>query len=311
MEMIDVKSVQAVVKKKRAFGLAKQEKKAAFWFILPFVTGFLGFNLFPIVYAFLISLMDYRSFKDLGTYQFTGFKNYLDIMTDINSINAYLTSLYYILMYVPGIMIVSLLFALLLNRTFYLRFLTRSMVLMPYVSNIVAIAMVWSILLDPTDGPINKLLIWSGLKPSMWLMGTESALATVVLINIWQGLAFHAIVYLAALQAVPQDLYEAAEIDGASRFQKLRRITLPLVSPTSFFLVIISIITSLQNYASIKSMTNGGPGISTKVISFNIYEEAFTYNRFSYASAQAIILFLIILIVTIIQWKGQKRWVHY
>jgi multiple sugar transport system permease protein len=298
-------------KKKMAFGLERQEKRAAAWFVLPFLVGFLALNLFPIVYSFLISMMDYRSYKDLGTYNFVGFSNYVDLLSDVNAINAYVKSLYYIVMYVPGILIVSLVVALLLNRSFHLRFFTRSMVLMPYVSNIVAIAMVWSIILEPTDGPVNQFLRGLGMKPPLWLLDTRTSLPTVVLINIWQGLAFHTIVFLAALQAVPRDLYEAADLDGANRFRKLLNVTLPLISPTTFYLIIISIITSLQNYASIKSLTNGGPGISTKVISFNIYEEAFTYNRFSYASAQAIVLFLIILVFTIIQWKGQKKWVHY
>ena len=142
-------------------------------------------------------------------------------------------------------------------------------------------------------------------------MNQKTVLPVTIFIHVWQSAALNTIVFLAALQDVPEELYESSEIEGANWLQKLLHITLPMISPATFFLVINNLIVSFSNYALIKNLTKGGPGIATRVSVFNIYEEAFTYNHFSYSSAQATILFLILLIITIIQWKGQKKWVHY
>ncbi|GGH10503.1 carbohydrate ABC transporter permease [Paenibacillus segetis] len=286
------------------------EARAGILFILPFFIGFLIFNILPIIYALFISFVDYNTLKP--SFNFIGFDNFVRVFHDQIALNAYLKSLIYTLLYVPGVIIVSFLVSVVLNRKFHWRPVSRTMILIPYVANVVAIAMVWSIILDPYDGPINALLHLIGISnPPMWLGGVGSSLPTIALINVWQSIAFQTIVFLAALQGVPKELYEASELDGAGKWRQMINITIPLVSPTTFFLVITSIIGSFQNYASVRALTNGGPGVSSRVISLNIYEEAFTYNRYSYAAAQAILLFVIILIVTIIQWKGQKKWVHY
>lgn len=286
------------------------EAKAGILFVLPFFIGFLIFNILPIIYALFISFVDYNTLKP--SFNFIGFDNFVRVFHDQIALNAYLKSLIYTLFYVPGVIIISFLVSVVLNRKFHWRPVSRTMILIPYVANVVAIAMVWSIILDPYDGPINALLHMIGISnPPMWLGGVGSSLPTIALINVWQSIAFQTIVFLAALQGVPKELYEASELDGAGKWRQMINITIPLVSPTTFFLVITSIIGSFQNYASVRALTNGGPGVSSRVISLNIYEEAFTYNRYSYAAAQAIILFVIILIVTIIQWKGQKKWVHY
>ncbi|WP_136604199.1 carbohydrate ABC transporter permease [Paenibacillus dokdonensis] len=288
-----------------------REKGAAWVFVLPFVIGFLIFNIIPMAYSVYISFMDYNSFKALNSIKLIGFDNYVRLFHDPIALNAFVKSFIYTLFYVPGLILLSFLVATLLNRAFALRGLTRTLILMPYVANVVAVSIVWSILLDPFGGPVNQLLTKLGMDPPLWLSGVKTALPTIAGINIWQSLAFQTIVFLAALQGVNKELYEAADIDGASRWKRLWSITLPVISPTTFFLVITSIIGSFQNYASVRMLTNGGPGTSSRVISLNIYEEAFTLNHYSYASAQAIILFAIVLVITIIQWKGQKRWVHY
>lgn len=286
------------------------EAKAGILFVLPFFIGFLIFNILPIIYALFISFVDYNTLKP--SFNFIGFDNFVRVFHDQIALNAYLKSLIYTLFYVPGVIIVSFLVSVVLNRKFHWRPVSRTMILVPYVANVVAIAMVWSIILDPYDGPVNAFLHLIGISnPPMWLGGVGSSLPTIALINVWQSIAFQTIVFLAALQGVPKELYEASELDGAGKWRQMINITIPLVSPTTFFLVITSIIGSFQNYASVRALTNGGPGVSSRVISLNIYEEAFTYNRYSYAAAQAILLFVIILIVTIIQWKGQKKWVHY
>lgn len=290
--------------------MKSSEAKAGIGFVLPFLAGFLIFNLFPLLYAFYISLVDYNTLKP--SFNFIGFDNFTRIFHDPIALQAYWSSFLYTLIYVPALIVLSFFLAVLLNRKFFLRPVSRTMILIPYVANVIAIAMVWSMILDPYDGPVNAFLHLIGVQnPPMWLGGTKTALPTIALVNVWQSLSFQTIVFLAALQGVPKELYEASELDGAGRWKKIRNVTIPLVSPTTFFLVITSVIGSFQNYASVRALTNGGPGVASRVISLNIYEEAFTYNRYSYAAAQAILLFGVILVITIIQWRGQKKWVHY
>lgn len=295
----------------RVLQLGYREKGTAFVFVVPFMIGFLIFSVIPMVYSVVMSLMDYNSFKPLDKIKFIGLDNYTRLFHDPIALNAFVKSFLYTLFYVPGLIIISFVLAKLLNRTFALRGITRTFILMPYVANVVAVSIVWSILLDPFGGPVNQIIQSLGFEPPLWLSGIKTALPTIAGINIWQSIAFQTIVFLAAIQGVNKDLYEAADIDGAGKWKKLWSITLPVISPTTFFLVITSIINSFQNYASVRMLTNGGPGTSSRVISLNIYEEAFTLNHYSYASAQAMILFAIVLVITIIQWKGQKRWVHY
>lgn len=291
--------------------ISKQEGTAAYTFIAPFLIGFLIFNVIPFFYAFGISLMDYNSLKALSSLRFIGLENYVRFFNDSIALGAVWKSAIYTLVYVPGVIVLSFLVAVLFNVKFYWRTLSRTFILMPYVANVVAISIVWSIVLDPYDGPVNSILRSVGFDPPMWLGGTSTALPTIGMVSIWQNFAFQTIVFLAALQGVPRDYYEAAELDGAGRWRKMINITVPLVSPTTFFLVITSVINSFQNFSIVRMLTGGGPGTASRVLSLNIYEEAFSYNKFSYASAQSIIQFLVILALTILLMKGQKRWVHY
>jgi len=207
---------------------------------------------------------------------------------------------------------ISLLMAILMNNSFYLRRFTRSLILMPYVSNVAAIAIVWSIILNPFDGPVNFILRGLGLRNlPMWLAGVRTALTVSALIYTWQNLAFQTIVFLAAIQEVPAELNEAGHIDGANAWQRFAHITFPGISPTTFFLVISTIIGSTQNFAIIQNLTGGGPGTATEVAAINIYNLAFKYNKYSVASAQSVLLFLVLLAITILQWRGEKKWVNY
>lgn len=290
----------------------RQEELLAWIFIAPFMAGFFIFNLLPLIYGVVISFMNFNSIGNMNSYKFIGLDNYMRVFQDKIAMGAYLKSFQFSFVYVVGIISLSLTMALLLNRKFYFRTATRTMIYLPYVANVIAVAMIWSIVLDPYDGPINTLLAMAGVENlPMWLGGVKTALPTVAFINVWLNLAFQTIVFLAALQDVPRDLYESASIDGAGAFKKFFSVTLPMISPTTFFLVITSIIGSFQNYAIISALTKGGPGTATRVIAKNMYDEAFVYNKFSYSSAQAMILFIIILIITVIQWRGQKKWVHY
>ena len=175
----------------------------------------------------------------------------------------------------------------------------------------VAVAVVCKLLRGP-GGPVVNLLLKMGMEePPYLLYGLNTALPTVVCIAVWKGIGLNFITYLAALQNVSSDLLEAAQIDGATKWERIRHIIIPSVSPTTFFLLISSIITSLQNFTTIQALTGGGPGQATTVMSINIIRTAFSNYQTGYASAQALVMFLIVLVITLIQWRGQKKWVNY
>lgn len=249
--------------------------------------------------------------SDTAHMKFIGFQNFVEVFHDGEVMTALGRSVLYSIVYVPLVVLVGLLLAALVNSKIYARGAIRTIIFMPYISSMVAIAMVWSLILDDKDGPINHLLRSLGNKnPPMWLMGENSALFTVVLIAVWEGVGLYMVTYLAALQNVPTDLYEAAMLDGANSFQRFCKITIPMISPTTFFLLITAVINSFQNFGIIQVLTKGGPGEASTTMAVSVYNTSFQQYRMGYATAQAVILFLIILIFTVIQWKGQK-WVHY
>jgi multiple sugar transport system permease protein len=292
----------------------RREGFTALLFIAPLFLGFLVFNFFPLLYSIFLSLVNFNSFGEIKVNEFMGLRNYLRAFADRLAMESFAKSFLFSLIYVVGIVVLSLLAALLLNRKLYLRTVSRTLIYMPYVANVVAIGIVWAIVLNPFGGPVNTLLAAVGVPQKAlpeWLIGVKSALPTVAAIKVWQNLAFQTIVFLAALQDVPRELYECAQIDGAGGWRKFFRITLPLISPTTFFLVVVTVIGSFNSLATVKALTNGGPGNSTRIITLFIYEQAAKYSYYSYANALACLLFIFLLIVTILQWKAQKRWVHY
>ena len=181
---------------------------------------------------------------------------------------------------------------------------------MPYVSNMVAIAIVFKVLLGNAS-PLITGLQSLGFDPPLLLQDPHLALPTTAIIAVWKGVGLNMVVYLGALQDVPSELVEAAQIDGATKWQRIRHVIIPMISPTTFFLLISSIIGSFQNFAIIQALTEGGPGQATTVMSINIVRTAFTKYETSLASAMALVMFGIVMIVTLIQWRGQKKWVNY
>ncbi len=291
-----------------------REGRTALLFVAPFFLGFVVFNLLPMLYSLFLSLVNFNSFTEVKTDEFYGVRNYARAFADRLAMASFGRSFYFSFVYVVGIIALSFLTALLLNRKLFWRTASRTMIYMPYVANVVAIGIVWAIVLNPFQGPINTLLKLLGVPEArlpQWLTGVRSALPTIAGIKVWQNLAFQTIVFLAALQDVPRELYECAEIDGATGWRMLVRITLPLISPTTFFLVVVTVIGSFNSLALVKSLTNGGPGSASRIITLFIYEQAAKYSYYSYANALACLLFLFILVVTLLQWKAQKRWVHY
>ena len=183
---------------------------------------------------------------------------------------------------------------------------------MPYISSIVAIAVVWQVLFNPTEGPINQFLFSLGVEnPPKWIADPNFALISLMIIQIWASIGFNMIIYLAGLQSIPKELYEAANMDGATPLDKFKHIMLPTLSPTTFFLLITGIIATFKVFDLIAVLTKGGPINSTTMLVWHLYDSAFVNLKIGYASAIAVVLFFFVLLITLIQWGLQKKWVNY
>ena len=255
-----------------------------------------------------MSFVNIKFISRLDDLQFVGLDNFIRFFQTPEDVAALGRSVIYSLIYVPVIMVLSFALAFLLNKGVFWSKGIRSMVFLPYVSNTVAVAVVFQLLLGPR-GPFYLLQKFFGAEnPVIPLLDQTWALPTTVLIAVWKGIGLNFLVYLGALQGVDKALIEAAEIDGATKWQQIKNVVIPAVAPTTFFLTISSIITSLQNFTIIQALTDGGPGQATTVMSVNIVDTAFVQYDTSYAGAQALVMFIIVMIITLIQWRGQKKW---
>ena len=286
-----------------------KETRTAWFFITPYLIGYLIFHFTPVLISLILSFTNVRYISKLDSMKFVGLSNYLEMFADPDFLGAVGHSLEFTVLYVPLVMVVGLVLAILINQRIYGRNLIRSMIFMPYVSNMVAIAVVWSLILDPISGPVNAFLKSIGLKTlPMWMMSSDSALITVVLIAIWHDVGFQFITFLAALQGVPTELKEAASMDGAGAWKIFWNVTIPSIMPTIFLMTITSITTSLKNFTLIQVLTEGGPGSSTVVLPLNIVHTAFSSMRMGYACAQSIVMLIFIMAITVFQWNGQKKY---
>lgn len=298
---------------RRNLTLEQKEAATGYVFIIPYFIGFIIFQGLPFLVALFTSFTNMKfvstNFKNL---KFVGFDNYISVLKDSDFINACLRSLYYSALYVPTIVALSLIVAYFLNSKIYLKNTIRTFIFIPYISNVVAVALVWALLYDYKSGPVNMFLRAFGIEnPPMWLVGdTGIVIPAVVIVNVWSALGFFVTIYLAALQEIPVEMYEAAEIDGANGIKKFTSITIPFLSPTTFFQIITAIITSMQNFALIQTLTRGGPGNESTVISLYSYNQAFKFYRMEIASTQSVYVLIILAVIAMIQWKGQKKWAN-
>ncbi len=291
--------------------MQRKENIAGYLFISPYVLAFIIFTGIPFIASMMFSFLNIKYITKLSNLSFVGFDNFVKMFKNPEIMACLWRTFLYSLVYVPLIMIIGFLLAVLVNKGVYFKNAIRGMVFLPYVSNIVAIAVIFKLMLGPS-GPVVQILSMLGMEnPPYLLLDTKLALPTVAAIAVWKGVGLNMITYLGALQNVPAELEEAAQIDGANRWQRIRNVIIPMVSPTTFFLIISSIITSLQNFTIIQTLTEGGPGQATTVMAISIVRTAFSKNMTSFASAQAMVMFVIVMIITLIQWRGQKKWVNY
>jgi multiple sugar transport system permease protein len=274
----------------------------------PVIIAFLIFNLYPMTLGLYLS---FTKWDILSPPTFIGLRNWSDLLKDELLWRAVLQTLYYAVASVAGATALSIALALALNQRLKTIGFYRTFFFLPAVTSLVAIAMVWRWIYNTEFGVLNAFLGSLGINPVNWLGDPVLAMPAVVLMSIWRSAGFNTVLFLAGLQGVPQEYYEAAEIDGASRWDRFVHITLPLISPTTFFVVVNGLIGSWQVFDQVYILTRGGPLLSTVTVVYLIYSNGFEWYKTGYASAMAYGLFLIIIALTAIQFLLQKRWVFY
>ena len=287
-----------------------REAIAGYLFLLPNLVGFLIFTALAVVASAAISLTDWDL---LSSPKFVGLDNYRELLTDDPLFRkVLLNTFYFTFVSVPLTIVISLGLALALNQGIRGLAIYRAAYFMPVITAMVVVALIWRWFYNPDFGVLNYLLNQLGIRrPPNWLADQRWAMPAVMIMAIWKHVGYNMVIFLAGLQAIPANLYEAASIDGAGRWERFRYVTLPLLTPTTFFVLIISLIGSLQVFDAVLVLTDGGPANATRTIVFHIWEQAFRFLHMGYASAIAWILFFIIFLITLVQWRLQGRWVHY
>lgn len=307
MSSMELSSVKQTAAKKSSSKLKKN--LVAYSFILPNFLGFTIFTLVPVIFSLVLAFMNWDGSNKIS---WAGLDNFIRLTRDTTFKIALFNTLYYVIGTVPLTMAAALGLAMLLNQPLHGRDIFRTIFFFPYVASLVAVAVVWNMIFHPTLGPVNQLLMALGVdSPPRWTASVNWAMPTVILASIWKGMGYYMVIYLAALQGIPSYLYEAAEIDGANAWQKFTNITLPMLTPATFFVSIMLTIASFKVFDLILVMTNGGPGRATNVLVIHTYNTAFKEFRYGYSSAIAMVLFVIVLIITIVQFRMEKRWVNY
>jgi len=281
---------------------------AAWLFLLPSLIGFALFTAGPVLAAGVISLLDWNLFSPPS---FAGVRNFVRLADDSTFWSALGNTAYFTFASVPLTMLVSLALALLLNQGLRQVAVFRSLLLLPYATITVAVAFVWIWLYIPQDGLVNSALSVVGIQGPAWLISDAWAMPALIAMSVWKGFGFGMVVFLAGLQAIPQQLYEAATIDGTGPWQRFRHVTLPMLSPSVFFVVVTSVIASFQVFDQALIMTEGGPGSSTTTLVMYIYRTAFQNYDQGYAAAESLVLFGFIVVITAVQFRLQRKLVHY
>ncbi|NPV52401.1 MAG: sugar ABC transporter permease [Firmicutes bacterium] len=269
-------------------------------FLAPDVIGLLIFVIGPMIYAFYLSLHEWSGF---GPTNYVGWGNYRDLLVDSRFWGSLRTTLYYVVLYVPSLFISSLALAVLVNRRLPALGFFKTTYFIPVVTSMVVVSIVWGYMFESSYGFLNYLLRCAGLESRRWIGSAKEAMPSVVLVSTWKAIGYYMVIFLAGLQDIPQEYYDAAKVDGASAWQSFANVTWPLLKPTSFFVIVIIVISSFQVFDQIYVMTRGGPAYATYVILMYIYESGFRFMKLGYASALAFVLFGIIFALTLIQAK--------
>ena len=310
MSDTSAKAAAAAAPKKKG-SLQRHRTLIAYSFLLPNLIGFMVFTFVPIAFSLVLSLCDWGA-GNTGI-KFVGLDNFIQMFTQDKSFWISLkNTLYYTVVTVPVTLLIALLLAILVNKPIKGRTFFRSVFFFPYVASLVAVAVVWMALFNPDKGPVNSILMSLGIaNPPRWAASQTWAMPTIIGLTVWKGMGYYMIVYLAGLQGVNPELYEAAALDGANKWQQFLNVTWPCITPTTFFNLMMLIVATFKSYDIMYITTQGGPGEATKVLAYHIYNSAFVSGKFGYASAVAMVLFVIVACVTLIQFRVEKRFTDY
>lgn len=280
----------------------------AVFFLAPSFLPLALFTFFPMAKSAWMSLHNWNL---ISAPTWVGVENYKRLLSDSATIQAFWHTLLYVLGYLPLVYCGGLALALVLNTRLPARGLLRAVYFLPVITSWVVVALVWKWILNPSSGVVNTALGALGLPEPGWWTDPHWAMASVILASAWKDLGFVMVILLAGLQGIPGELYEAARIDGATWWARLRYITVPLLTPSTFFVVVISLINGFQVFDQVFVMTGGGPQGASQVVVGQIYDLTFRYGRAGEAAALSWLLFGVILTITLIQMWGQRKWVHH
>jgi sn-glycerol 3-phosphate transport system permease protein len=290
----------------------RRRRSALLWFLLlagPNVALLLVFVYRPLLQSFYLSTLQWNLGSPVARQ--IGLGNYVELFSSRGFGQIAGTTVVFTVATVGGAMLLGLGLAVLLNQKLRGRGFARTVAFAPYVLSGFAVGILWLFIFDPRYGLMREVLSWVGATSPQWYTERPWPLVMVIVVYLWKNLGYVALIYVAGLQSVPQDLKDAAALDGASSFRTLRSIILPLLTPTSFFLLVTMMLASLQSFDIIKAMTQGGPLGSTTTLMYSVYQESFVNGRAGYASAVATVLFLVLLAVTAVQMRFVQRKVHY
>jgi len=288
-------------------GLAKRRAVNGYLFLLPNLLGFLTFSVFPIGAALYLTFTNW----DLAsTPKFTGLANFAQMVDDWIFWKALVNTFYFAFVSVGIGLIIAFFLALLINRKMRGVLIFRLIYFLPQLTLMVAAAIVWLWIYHPEFGLVNHLLGLLGIEGPRWLTDSRWAMPAIIIMSNWKGIGYAMLIFLAGLQGIPEELYEAAVVDGANWFQQLTHITIPMVSPTTFFVLTTSLIGAFQGFDQFYIMTKGGPAFATTTLVLYIFNNGFQFFEMGYATSMAAVLFLCILAMTLVQWRGAQLWVY-
>jgi multiple sugar transport system permease protein len=279
------------------------------YYLFPTIIGLLVFSAGAVTASFVLS---FTQWDMIAAPQWVWLENYVGLLHSDLFWEVVRNTLLFVLLAVPLSVVCSLALALLANTGLRGITLFRTAYFLPVVSSMIAVALVWSWIFNPEFGLLNFLLrALFGIQGPSWLDSTTWALPAMVIVTVWKGLGASMVIFLAGLQNIPRDLYHAATMDGAGAWRQFRHITLPMLSPTTFFILVITLINAFQVFEQTYVLTKGGPANSTLTLSYYIYQNAFQFFQMGKAAAVSYVLFALIFLVTLVQFKVQKRWVFY
>ncbi|KRR19382.1 carbohydrate ABC transporter permease [Bradyrhizobium retamae] len=292
--------------RRRAFA----EALAAWTLAGPAVFFLLVLFFLPVLGVFVIALTDWQF--GARSLSFIGLANFRQVFADAVFRASLLNTVVYVLIVVPGTIILALLIALLIESGKSCRSFYRAVHFLPFMATLTAMAIAWEALLHPTIGLVNQALAGLGLPTANWLRDENTALPVLAVIGIWQNLGYAMVLFLAGLKGIPQDLYDAADVDGADLWlDRLRTVTLPMLGPVSMFVVIVVALRAFESFDTVKVLTQGGPGHASEVLLYTLYRESFEYLRTGYGAAVAVVFLAIVVTLTLVQVRVMDRKVHY